>query len=157
MAHVYSHHDEGAAVTVELKTNQQIAGSVSGRRSRMSASASIEPIDVAEMLANQAALDNGWRPRRRGSRSTGWRRCAAARALYGVNTRDISQGGVKVEIDEPLEARRGRWSLTPDRFRPIHGVVRWCQDGLAGIAFNQTIPFHELMSWLRPDRPRLAR
>jgi hypothetical protein len=29
--------------------------------------------------------------------------------------------------------------------------VRWCGEGLAGIAFNQLIPFGELMSWLRSD------
>ena len=41
--------------------------------------------------------------------------------------------------------------LSLEKFRPVHGVVRWCQDGLAGIAFNQVIPFHELMGWLRAD------
>jgi hypothetical protein len=36
----------------------------------------------------------------------------------------------------------------------LHGVVRWCAGGFAGIAFNQVIPFHELIAWLKPERPK---
>jgi hypothetical protein len=28
-------------------------------------------------------------------------------------------------------------------------AVRWYKDGRAGISFNQVIPFHDLMGWLR--------
>jgi hypothetical protein len=38
-----------------------------------------EPVDVAELLANPPLLDNGWRPRMPGSRSTAGRRSAPAR------------------------------------------------------------------------------
>ena len=40
--------------------------------------------------------------------------------------------------------------------RPLHGTVRWCREGLAGIAFNEVVPFPELMAWLRPDAERRA-
>jgi hypothetical protein len=59
---------------------------------------------------------------------------------------------VKIEIDQPLEIGAAV-VLTLDKFRPIHGVIRWCDGGLAGVAFNQLIPFQELMQWLRADRP----
>ncbi len=75
-------------------------------------------------------------------------RCGAQ--LFGVNTRDISQGGVKIETDQPIEPG-AEVVLLLDSFRPLHGVVRWCQGGFAGIAFNEVIPFRELMTWLRPD------
>ena len=55
------------------------------------------------------------------------------------------------EIKYFLGHSRARHLLMLDRFRPIQGVVRWCANGSAGIAFNQVIPFHELMAWLRPD------
>jgi hypothetical protein len=150
MAHVYSNHPLGSAVTIELKSNQSVPGTVVWADQ---ANLGIEfntPIDVEEMLSNQAALETGWRPRlpRVEVDRLATLRCGAR--LYGVNTRDISQGGVKVETDQPLEVGR-EIVLTMEKFRPVAGVVRWCQGGLAGIAFNNLIPFHELMEWLRPE------
>jgi hypothetical protein len=151
MAHVYSRHEEGERVAIELKGSQQIYGRVIWVRESNIGIGFDAPIDVAEMLSTQALLDNGWQPRmpRVEVDRLATVRCGAR--LYGVNTRDISQGGVKVETDQPLDAGADI-VLTLDRFRPVQGVVRWCTDGLAGIAFNQLIPFGELMTWLIPDR-----
>jgi len=101
------------------------------------------------MLSSQAVIDHGWRPRmpRVEVDRLATLRCGAN--LYGVNTCDISQGGVKVETDGPLEVG-SEVVLTMEHFRPLEGAVRWCRDGLAGIAFNHYIPFPELMAWLRP-------
>jgi hypothetical protein len=149
MAHVYSCHAEGEKVAIELKSNQSIAGTVAWVSGSNVGIQFDEPVDVAEMLSSQAALDNGWRPRlpRVEVDRLATVRCGAN--LFGVNTRDISQGGVKVETDHPFEPGVAV-VLTLDKFRPVHGVVRWCDGGLAGIAFNQLIPFQELMGWLRP-------
>lgn len=150
MAHVYSHHAEGERVAVELKTNHPLEGVVMWADESNVGIQFDEQIDVPEMLSSQSGLADGWRPRlprvevdrlatvRRGSR------------LHAVNTLDISQGGVKVETDEPFEVGEDV-VLTLDHFRPLHGVVRWSSDSLAGIAFNQILPFQELMGWLRPD------
>lgn len=150
MAHVYSHHRKGDRIAVELKSEHQIPGYILWVDESNVGIAFDEPIDVEDLLANQGTLDNGWRPRpprvevdRLGTLRVGAR-------VHAVNTRDISQGGVKIETDFPIEPGSDV-VLMLDRFRPIHGVVRWCQDGAAGIAFNQVIPFHELMAWLRPD------
>jgi len=32
--------------------------------------------------------------------------------------------------------------------RPIHGVVRWCRDGGAGIAFHEPLALKALTRWL---------
>jgi len=150
MAHVYSHHPLGAAVAIELKSNQPVAGTVVWADQSNVGIEFDSPIDVEEMLSSQSAIDCGWRPRlpRVEVDRLATLRCGAR--LYGVNTRDISQGGVKVETDQPLEVGR-EVVLTMEKFRPVAGVVRWCQSGLAGIAFNHLIPFHELMEWLRPE------
>ncbi|HEX8573105.1 MAG TPA: PilZ domain-containing protein [Allosphingosinicella sp.] len=150
MAHVYSNQAPGAVVAVELKSNQPVTGMVVWADGSNVGIEFDAQIDVEEMLSNQAALDNGWRPRlpRVEVDRLATLRCGAR--LYGVNTRDISQGGVKVETDQPLEVGR-EIVLTMERFRPLAGVVRWCGEGLAGIAFNHLIPFHELMEWLRPE------
>jgi hypothetical protein len=150
MAHVYSNHALGAAVAIELKSNQPVPGTVVWADQSNLGIEFDQPIDVEEMLSSQAALESGWRPRlpRVEVDRLATLRCGAR--LYGVNTRDISQGGVKVETDQPLEVGR-EIVLTMEKFRPVAGVVRWCRDGLAGIAFNHLIPFHELMEWLRPE------
>jgi Tfp pilus assembly protein PilZ len=150
MAHVYSCHQAGDKVTVELKSNHPVAGRVVWADESNVGIEFEEPIDVEEMLSSQAALVNGWRPRlpRVEVDRLATLRCGAR--LYGVNTRDISQGGVKIECDQPLEVGRDV-VLTLEKFRPLAGAVRWCHDRLAGIAFNELIPFHELMALLKPE------
>ena len=150
MAHVYSHHEQGDRIAVELKSDHQIPGHILWVDESNVGIEFDEPIDVEELLANHGRLENGWRPRppRVEVDRLASLRCGAR--VHAVNTRDISQGGVKIETDQPIEPGSDV-VLMLDRFRPIHGVVRWCANGSAGIAFNQVIPFHELMAWLRPE------
>jgi Tfp pilus assembly protein PilZ len=150
MVHVYNRHVPGEAVAIELKTNHQIPGKVIWVEGSNIGVQFDAPVDVTEMLSSQAVLENGWRPRlpRIEVDRLATLRCGAR--LYGVNTRDISQGGVKIETDESLEVG-GEVVLTLDRLQPLHGTVRWCAGGMAGISFNQLIPFAELMTWLRGE------
>ena len=152
MAHVYSPHKEGDTVAVELRNNVQLPGRILWVDDSNVGIRFDTPIDVEEMLADQAALDNGWKPRPPRIEIDRLATLRVGARLYGVNTRDISQGGVKIETDQPIEAGTAV-VLNLDRFRPVHGVVRWCADGFAGIAFNQVIPFQELIAWLKPQRP----
>ena len=148
MAHVYSSIKVGQPLEVELKTHQRLAGKVSWCEGSNVGIAFDEPVDVEDLLASHSELENGWRPRlprvevdRLGMLRTG-------ADIYAFNTRDISQGGLKIEIDHALEVS-AEVVITLERFRPLPGTVRWSQDGLAGIAFNQVIPFQELIGWLR--------
>ena len=68
-----------------------------------------------------------------------------------MNSCDISQGGIRVEIDHPLRVG-DPVVLTLEKWRPIQGAVRWYQEGKAGISFNHVIPFQELMGWLRGNK-----
>ena len=151
MAHVYSPLTPGQQVTVELKTNQLVPGCVVWVRDGNAGIQFEARMDVAELLANPAILDNGWRPRtprvevdrmatlRSGARTT-W-----------VQVRDISQSGIKIESDEP-PASGEEVVVTLDGFPPLHGVVRWSNDEQGGIAFNQLIPFGDLIGWLKRER-----
>ncbi|MDB5720513.1 MAG: PilZ protein [Alphaproteobacteria bacterium] len=152
MAHVYSRHEMGERVSVELKTTQEIEGFVIWISDSNIGIQFDHPIDVAELLATHVTPD-GWRPRtpRVEVDRLATLRCGAR--LYAANTRDISQGGVKLEVDEALEVGR-EIVLTMERFRPLQAVVRWCQDGFAGIEFREFLPFNELIGWLRAERDR---
>ncbi|NIJ18751.1 hypothetical protein FHS95_000420 [Sphingomonas naasensis] len=65
-----------------------------------------------------------------------------------ARTRNISQGGVGIDtrldlaVGDPVQ-------LTFDALRPLDGVVRWVQDGHAGIAFDEELGWQTLMPWLR--------
>lgn len=149
-AHVYTPLVEGQKVSVELKTNQQTSGTVSWVREGSVGVSFDQEIDVEELLASQLGTDGGPKPRmprvevdRLGELRIGAR-------IYPINTCDMSQGGVRIEIDHPLRVGE-HVVLTLEKFRPIAGVVRWYQEGRGGIAFNQVVPFQELMSWLRGE------
>jgi Tfp pilus assembly protein PilZ len=148
MAHIYSRLELGQRVGVELKTNHRIEGEVSWIQDNNAGITFDAPIDVEEMLASHSILENGWLPRLPRVEIDGLATLRVGASVYGVSTRDISQGGVKIETDEPLEEGQDV-VLTLERFRPFPGVVRWYNDGVCGIAFNEVIPFRELMAWLR--------
>lgn len=148
MAHVYSPLKPEQRIEVELKTHQKVVGKVSWCSGSNVGIAFDELVDVEDLLACQTELENGWRPRlprvevdRLGTLRVGAR-------VHAFNTRDISQGGVKVEIDQPLEVG-AEIVVTLERLRPLQGVVRWYHEGVCGISFNQIVPFHELIGWLR--------
>ncbi len=148
MAHVYSTLAIGRQLSVELKTNQRISGTVAWVDGSNVGISFEELADVEELLAAHSGLESGWRPRLPRVEVDRLATLRLGASTYGVSTRDISQGGVKVETDRPFEVGE-EVVLTLDKFRPVHGVVRWYHEGLCGIAFNQVIPFHELMGWLR--------
>jgi hypothetical protein len=148
MAHIYSLVAVGDAISVELKSNHRISGTVSWVEGWNVGIRFDERVDVEDLLASQGTMDNGWRPRLPRVEVDRLATVRVGSRVYGVSTRDISQGGVKVETDAPFEEGEAV-VLTLEKFRPIHGVVRWYSEGLCGIAFNQVLPFRELIDWLR--------
>lgn len=148
MAHVYSQLAIGERVTVELKTRQPVTGEVVWARESNVGIQFDEKMDVAELLANPAVLENGWRPRtpRVEIDRMATLRCGAR--TWWVHAQDISQSGVKVDTDHPPEVD-AEVVLTLEGFRPLAGVVRWSREGSCGVSFNQLIPFGELIAWLK--------
>lgn len=151
MAIVYSPLETGQRLAVELKTNLQIPGTVTWTRDSTIGVAFDEKVDVGEVLSNAAALDNGWRPRMPRVPVDRMATLRAGARTYWLSARDISQGGVKLESDQPLDIG-GETVVTLENFRPITGVVRWRKDNAVGISFNQVIPFQELGRWLTEQR-----
>ncbi|HEV2080796.1 MAG TPA: PilZ domain-containing protein [Allosphingosinicella sp.] len=147
-AYVYSPLKEGQQVSVELKTNQQTAGSVSWVDGSTVGISFNEPIDIAELLASQIEGEGGMQPRMPRVEADCLGELRIGARLYPISTCDVSQGGVRIEIDHPLRVGENV-VLTLQKLRPVQGVVRWYEDGQSGIGFNQVLPFHELVNWLR--------
>ena len=151
MAHVYSPIEPDQRVTVELKSNQQMGGRIVWLREGNAGIAFDAPVDVAELLANPPMLGNGWRPRLPRVEIDRLATLRAGADTYWVQARDISQGGVKIDTDRPLEVG-AEVVVTLEFFRPLAATVRWHSDQACGIAFNQIIPFDELIAWLKRER-----
>src|SRR3954462_12731051 len=148
MAHVYSKLSPGQLVVVELKATQPLAGRVIWVREANAGIQFDDAIDVAELLANPTVLDNGWRPRTPRGEVDRMAPLRAGARPYWVHARDISQSGVKVECDQPPAADTES-VVALEGLQPRAGIVRWSNEPACGIAFNQLIPFGELIGWLK--------
>jgi len=148
MAHVYSKLMPGQRVTVELKATQPVAGRVVWVDEAEAGIKFDTAMDVAELLANPTLLDNGWRPRTPRVEIDRMATLRAGARTYWVHARDISQSGIKVETDHPPAADT-EIVVALDGLRPLAGIVRWSSDSGCGIAFNEMIPFGELIAWLK--------
>jgi hypothetical protein len=148
MAHVYSRLQPGAPVSVELKTSQPVSGRVIWFRDSNAGIKFDAPIEISDLLANPPVLENGWRPRTPRVEIDCLATLRAGYRTYWVQARDISQGGIKVEADEPPEPDT-EVVLDLEGLGAVSGVVRWSRDTSCGIAFNQLIPFGELIAWLK--------
>ena len=148
MAHVYCPLEIRQSVSIELKTNQPIEGQVIWLDDANVGIEFASPIDVTELLANPPVLENGWRPRLPRVEVNRLATLRVGARTYWVRTRDVSQGGVKVETDQPIEPGSDI-VVTLENLRPMQGVVRWQNGTVCGISFNQHIPFAELIDWLK--------
>ena len=148
MAHVYSGVHPGQRVTVELKSNHQISGSVVWAREANAGVAFDTPVDIGDLLANPTVLENGWRARSPRVEIDRIARVRAGASTYWVDARDISQTGVKIEGDQSLDVG-AEVVITLEDFRPLAGVVRWQSGRSCGIEFNGLISLSELIGWIK--------
>lgn len=142
---------DGAALELELPGGQHLRGTVAWREGAAVGLAFDAPLDVFAVIARDLVNQPG--DRRRLPRVE--LRCPARLETGGrseaVHTRDVSQGGAKIETLAAL-APGTPARLTLDGLLPAEGTVRWCENGLAGIAFSPELGWQELMPWLKDRR-----
>ena len=142
---------EGTALSVELKRGETIRGSVSWASDGNLGIAFEHPIDVIALLA---PANDSLRPRlpRIEVQCTATVRQGAT--AYTVRTRDVSQGGLKVESDRILQIGEEIVVTLPGMAtRP--GVVSWAGAGCFGINFNSMMALQELVAWLHEQREEM--
>ena len=145
MIRAYCTIPEGTALSVELKNGQPVSGKATWINEPNVGVTFDEPIDVIEILS--ASADG---PKQRMPRievdSVATVRDGAN--IYRLPVQDISQGGVKVEGEPPLEFGCDL-SISLPGLEPQPGALRWRQDGQMGLSFNRLIPLAELVAWLQ--------
>jgi hypothetical protein len=141
----------GERLELELMNGEQLAGRVAWRRGGEVGLSFDTQIDVFAIIAQDIVSQPG--ERRRMPRVE--LACAALLDVAGrshpATARDVSQGGVKLDVPFPLAAEE-KVTVTLDGLRPVEGVVRWSAGSLAGIAFLPELRWQELMLWLKERR-----
>jgi hypothetical protein len=141
----------GERLELELMNGEHLAGSVVWRRGGEVGLCFDSQIDVFAIIAQDIVSQPGERRRMPRVELV----CSALLDVDGrsqaVTTRDVSQGGVKLDVPFPL-APEQKVTVTLDGLRPVEGVVRWSAGTLAGIAFLPELRWQELMLWLKERR-----
>ena len=141
----------GERLELELMSGDQIDGIVEWREGSDVGLRFDETIDIFALLARNLVSQPG--ERRRLPRVE--LLCPALLETPSrtelVTTRDVAQGGVKIDSPVPLQLGE-KVMLTLEGFRPLEGEVRWVEGSVAGIAFAREISWQELMPWLKERR-----
>lgn len=146
MAHVYAQHQIGDKVEVELRSDERLSGEVVWVREGHVGVRFDGAIEVSDILTHRLA-PGGRKSRAPRIEVQGRARIRIGEAVHNVDIRDLSQGGIKVALDETL--RTGEDAIiTIEDMHPVKGIVRWSRDGMAGLSFIRRIPFDELIRWL---------
>jgi len=141
----------GERLELELMNGEQLGGRVAWRRGSEVGLSFDSQIDVFAIIAQDIVSQPGERRRMPRVELS----CSALLDVDGrthaVTTRDVSQGGVKLDVPFALVPEQ-KVTVTLDGLRPVEGVVRWATGTLAGIAFLPELRWQELMLWLKDRR-----
>ena len=146
MAEVYSLVTSGESISVEFKAGERVRGKVVWVRDRSIGMQFDTETAVLDILAHKAAVENGYQPRAPRLETPVQARLKLGENIYNVPIRDVSQGGVKVQVTEALPVDADI-IVTVGELGQRRGVVRWCSEGFAGISFIPSISYQEMAQW----------
>jgi len=149
----YSDIAEGTNLTIELKQDAPIGGTVRWVKDDCVGVTFDAPVDVVDLIS--VSVDG---PRQRLPRvdvdCMAWVREGAT--MHRARTINISQGGARIVTSSDLPARADL-VITLVGLTPIAGVLRWKDGDQYGIAFNRSLALPPLVAWLREHQDQLKR
>ena len=148
MLHVYAPIKVAQSVVVELKCGHRLLGTIEWVEGSNAGMRFDEPVDIVAILASQVDPSRGMAPRIPRVERACPAKVRIGGQVHQLTTINISQGGVRVRTAAPLPTAVDA-VVTIDGLDPIRGRLLWCQDGIAGIAFNHTIALTDLVAWLQ--------
>lgn len=141
----------GETLDLELMTGEQLVGTIAWQRGNEVGLRFDAPIDVFAVIAQDIVSQPGERRRMPRVELVVQALLETAAGTELVTTRDISQGGAKLDIPFKLKLEE-RVLITLDGLPPQQGVVRWSDEHVAGLAFVPELRWQELMVWLKERR-----
>jgi hypothetical protein len=151
VVHVDQDIEAGERLELELMTGEQLGGTIAWRRGLEVGLRFDAPVDVFAIIAQDIVSQPGERRRMPRVETICSALLESAARTELVTTRDISQGGVKIDVPFALVPEE-RILLTVEGLPAIPGVVRWSRENVAGIAFLPELRWQELMLWLKGRR-----
>lgn len=140
--------EPGDVLILELQNGQAIEGHIGWSTEDEAGFVFDAPMDVVSTLARNLAILPAERrrvPRVELQQSVGIRH---GDQFEMGRTRDLSQAGVGLETRLDL-AEGDAVQVAFDGMSALGGIVKWAQDGKAGIAFDTELAWQTLMPWLR--------
>lgn len=141
----------GEKLDLELMTGEQLVGTIAWQHGTEVGLRFEAPIDVFAVIAQDIVSQPGERRRMPRVELVVQALLETANGTELVTTRDISQGGAKLDVPFQLKVEE-RVLVTLDGLPPQPGVVRWSTEHVAGIAFLPEVRWQELMVWLKERR-----
>jgi hypothetical protein len=141
----------GDRLDLELMTGEQLIGTIAWQHGNEVGLRFDAPVDVFAVIAQDIVSQPGERRRMPRVELVVQALLETAGGTELVTTRDISQGGAKLDVPFKLKVEE-RILVTLDGLPPQPGVVRWSSDHVAGIAFLPELRWQELMVWLKERR-----
>ncbi|HYW15202.1 MAG TPA: PilZ domain-containing protein [Allosphingosinicella sp.] len=136
--------EEGGRLLLELNSDHRFAARVEWSSDTLAGLEFEERDQVREILAGRDRSHPYRAPRLELDAEVVLRlgeTCLTAQA------KDVSEGGIKVELAEPGHVGREASVIVPG-MPPVAGRILWCRDGRAGISFERPLPFRSLMDCL---------
>lgn len=146
MAEAMVEHEVGTAVEIELHSERRVPGTIVWTRGYNIGVKFDENVDLRALLMERRPVD-AFPPRPPRLEIVCGATVRIGRFYHQVSIRDISLGGMKVEIND-WRCVGKQAHVTIESFRTIKGRVRWFKGGLAGIVFDTPLTFDELAQWL---------
>ena len=143
----------GERLDLELMTGEQLVGTIAWQRGSEVGLRFDAPIDVFAVIAQDIVSQPGERRRMPRVELVVQALLETQAGTELVTTRDISQGGAKLDVPFQLKVEE-RVLVTLDGLAPQPGVVRWSTEHIAGIAFLPELRWQELMIWLKERRKK---
>jgi hypothetical protein len=138
--------EAGTNIYIEMGDNRRIPGTIVWTRGNAMGVKFDQKVDLRELLANRKPR-HGFTPRPPRLDVTCGATVKIGRLYHRVEVRDISFGGIKVEISD-WQCVGKPVVITIESLRPLKGKVRWYKAGRAGIVFDQPLTFEELAEWM---------
>lgn len=136
----------GDEVQIEFNSLRRVQGRVVWVRPEAVGIKFDEAVDLAALLSNKPDKD-GQLPRPPRLEISCGATVRFGTYVHQVEVKDISMGGVKVDINDSNIIGRDV-VISIDSMRPLKGCVRWYRDRQAGILFDKPLEFKELTDWL---------